>query len=437
MEKLLNSPSLGGKIKAISSKSMAHRLLICAAFADNESDIVCEDVNADIRATVACLNALGASIMRVGDSYHVTPISRVSVGASLDCGESGSTLRFLLPVASAIGADANFYMHGRLPQRPLSPLFEELEQNGMYLSPQGTNPLVTSGTLRHGDYRIAANVSSQFISGLMFALPLIHRFDGTPTKDENGTPYESTLTLTGIVESAPYIDITLDALRTFGAKLEEAYADSANGETKKYVIPVGIKLHAPYDLRVEGDWSNAAFWLAAGAIGKQRLTVTSLNLSSSQGDMKIVDLLRKFGADAIKSGDEVTVIPRPLHGIRIDASQIPDLVPILSVVAAVSEGETVIYGASRLRIKESDRLLTVTNMLTALGADVKETADGLIINGKPYLEGGEVDAANDHRIAMSAAIASTICRGEVKIFGAEAVSKSYPKFWEDFERLSK
>ena len=433
MEKLLNSPSLGGKIKAISSKSMAHRLLICAAFADNECEIVCEDVNADIRATAECLNALGASIERMGDIYRVTPIRQVSAGASLDCGESGSTLRFILPIASAIGAGASFYMHGRLPERPLSPLFEELEQNGMYLSPQGTNPLVSSGALRLCDYSIAANISSQFVSGLMFALPLIHKFDGVAVDEDSF----STLTLTGNIESAPYIDMTLDALRAFGVKFEEAYPNLDAQESKKYIIPANMTFHAPHDLKVEGDWSNAAFWLAAGAIGKQRLTVTSLNLGSHQGDMAILRLLKEFGADVIESGDEVTVIPRKLHGIRIDASQIPDLVPILAVVASVSEGETVIYGASRLRIKESDRLLTVTNMLTALGADIKETTDGLIINGKPSLDGGAVHAANDHRIAMAAAIASTVCKGEVKISDAQAVSKSYPKFWEDFERLSK
>lgn len=432
MEKVLNSPSLGGKIKAISSKSMAHRLLICAAFADRESDVICEDTSADICATAECLCALGASIERIGEGYHVTPISQVNNGAALDCGESGSTLRFLLPVASAIGADASFYMRGRLPSRPLSPLFEELEQNGMYLSPQGTNPLMTSGALRKGDYSVTADVSSQFISGLMFALPLIDKYCGTPEEEQF-----STLTLTGNVESAPYIDMTLDALGKFGVKFEEGYPNYDNGESAKYIIPTNMEFRAPADLEVEGDWSNAAFWLSAGAIGKQRLTVTSLDTSSRQGDKAILDLLKKFGADVICSGDEVTVIPRPLHGIRIDASQIPDLVPVLAVVASVSQGETVIWGASRLRIKESDRLASVTNMLSSLGADIKETADGLIIHGKPCLDGGIVHAENDHRIAMAAAIASTVCKGDVTISDAQAVSKSYPKFWNDFERLSK
>ena len=432
MEMKLNAPTLGGKIKAISSKSMAHRLLICAAFADRESDVVCEDTNADICATAECLNALGADIVRYGDTYHVTPISRVNKGAVLDCGESGSTLRFLLPIASAIGADATFVMHGRLPQRPLSPMFEELEQGGMSMSPQGTNPLLSSGALRHGDYTIAANISSQFVSGLMFALPLIYKYGDAPAEE-----LESSLTLTGEIESAPYIDMTLDALAEFGVKFEEGYPNLDNNESAKYKIPMSMEYRAPTDLRVEGDWSNAAFWLCAGAIGKKPVTVTSLNLGSRQGDMKILELLKKFGADVIESGDQVTVTRRPLHGIRIDASQIPDLVPILAVVASVSEGETLIYGASRLRIKESDRLVSVTNMLSALGADIKETSDGLIIKGKPNLKGGSVHAENDHRIAMAAAIASTVCDGEVTVGDAQAVAKSYPKFWEDFEKLSK
>lgn len=432
MEKILKSPLLGGNIKAISSKSMAHRLLICAAFADRESEIVCEDVNADIKATADCLNALGAGIERVGEVYRITPVKSVNVGASLDCGESGSTLRFLLPIASAIGADASFIMHGRLPERPLSPMFEELEQGGMYLTPQGTNPMITSGSLHHKEYRIAANISSQFVSGLMFALPLIYKYSKAPEEE-----LVSRLTLTGEIESAPYIDMTLDALAEFGVRFEEEYPNADNGESAKYIIPVNCEFKAPYALKVEGDWSNAAFWLCAGAIGKEKIKVTSLNLASRQGDMMILDLLKKFGADVVESGDEVTVSPRRLHGIRIDASQIPDLVPILAVVASVSEGETVIHGASRLRIKESDRLATVTEMLTALGAYIKETPDGLIINGKPRLFGGTVHAHNDHRIAMAAAIASTVCENEVVISDAQAVSKSYPAFWEDFEKLTK
>ena len=430
MIKTLCTPTLGGEIKAISSKSMAHRLLICAAFADRECEISCENTNADICATADCLSALGASIERWGSVYRVSPLRILDPHPTLNCGESGSTLRCLLPVAAALGADASIYMSGRLPQRPLSPLYEELTFGGADLSPQGTNPLLLSGKLRVGDYRVAANISSQFVSGLMFALPLIDRFGG------DGEEGFSTLTLTHEIESAPYIDMTLDALASFGVSFLELTPNGEN-KTRKYLIQKSAPFRAPYGLSVEGDWSNAAFWLAAGAIGKERITVKSLNTSSRQGDMQIADLLKRFGAGVIESGDCVTVIHRQLHGIRIDASQIPDLVPILAVVASVSEGETVIYGASRLKLKESDRLLSVSNMLKALGADIIADNDKLIIRGRQFLDGGEVSSENDHRIAMAAAIASTVCRGEVKINGAEAVAKSYPDFWNDFERLGK
>lgn len=432
MEKKLNSPSLHGKIKAVSSKSMAHRLLICAAFADKSCKIVCEDTNADICATVNCLNALGASIERLDNCYVVTPIKHISKNTHLDCGESGSTLRFLLPIVSAVGADSILHMHGRLSERPLSPLFEQLERHGMSLSPQGTNPLIVNGTLCCGDYKIAANISSQFVSGLLFALPLIHRFDNTDTKNSS-----STLTLTGKIESAPYIDMTLDALLTFGVSIVDTAEYHAEDTARKYVIPTDITFKAPPSLAVEGDWSNAAFWLAAGAIGKNSITVTSLNTASHQGDKAIIELLERFGAKIERNGTEITVFPSKLSGITADASQIPDLVPILAVIASVSSGETLITGAARLKIKESDRLMSVSNMLASLGADIKATDDGLIIHGKPSLTGGTVCAENDHRIAMAAAVASTVCSGEVVISDAQAVTKSYPHFWSDFERLSK
>jgi 3-phosphoshikimate 1-carboxyvinyltransferase len=339
----------------------------------------------------------------------------------------------MLPITAAIGAESTFYMRGRLPYRPLSPLYELLEQNGIYLTPQGTNPLITSGKLWGKDFSISANISSQFISGLMFAIPLLQRFDGK--NEEEDTP--SSLALIGNIESSPYIDMTLDALREFGVAVEEAYPNADRGETKKYLFPPECAFTSPLRLEVEGDWSNAAFWLAAGAIGKEPIKVTSLNTRSHQGDMEMIKLLRNFGADVIVSGDEVTVFPARLRGTRINAAQIPDLVPILAVVAALSEGETTIFGASRLRLKESDRLLSVSAMLSALGANIKETSDGLVINGVPRLKGGRVDSAGDHRIAMAAAIASIACENGVLISGAEATQKSYPKFWEDFERLSK
>lgn len=403
-----------GKIKAIASKSAAHRLLICAAFADKCTELVCEEINEDINATVRCLNALGAKITRRGTSFVVLPIKNVKKNAVLDCGESGSTMRFLVPIAAALGADASFLMSGRLPDRPLSPLREELEAHGIAFSEQGSNPLTMKGKIDCGDYSIRGDISSQFISGLLFALSIIEG--------------ESKLTILGNRESQGYINMTLDALAEFDAEPEATESG--------FSIVGRKKLTSPEKLTVEGDWSNAAFALCAGAISKKaKVSVHTLDSESNQGDRAIIELLVKFGADVRRKGDCFTVKGSCLYGLDIDASQIPDLVPILAVTAAAAEGTTRIYGAQRLRIKESDRLLAVAEMLKALGADVTETEDGLIINGGKRLTGGTVSSHNDHRIAMSAAVASILCEGDTVIEGAEAVAKSYPSFFDDFSSL--
>ena len=401
-----------GEIRAIASKSAAHRLLICAAFAQEPTNIRCEQLNKDIEATADCLCALGANIEYNDGVFTVEPIKEIPAEATLNCGESGSTLRFLVPIVAALGVRAKFVMEGRLPDRPLSPLREELEANGITLSPQGSNPLVCEGKLCGNEFSIAGNVSSQFISGLLFALSLC----------KNG----GNLRVVGKLESAPYVTLTCNALRRFGIKI-----------TRTGALYTVTRDDAPIRAKkadVEGDWSNAAFPLCAAAIGGD-VTVTNIDLSSRQGDKKIIDLLAAFGAVVEKKRQKVRVRQAPLHAQDIDASQIPDLVPVLATVAAVAKGTTRIYGAARLRIKESDRLVTVCNMLTSLGADIQETSDGLIINGKPSLSGGTVDAANDHRIAMSAAVASVACDSPVTIVGAEACKKSYPTFFEDMEKL--
>ncbi|MBQ9783857.1 MAG: 3-phosphoshikimate 1-carboxyvinyltransferase [Clostridia bacterium] len=403
----------GGSIKAIASKSAAHRLLICAAFSDGETVVRCEEINEDITATVRCLHALGASIEREAPYYRVTPIQALQKNATLDCGESGSTMRFLVPVTCMLGADASFQMAGRLPERPLSPLREELERCGIQLSAPGSNPMVCRGTVRETDFSIPGNVSSQFISGLLFALAVSGK--------------TGTLRIEGALESAPYVDLTADALRRFGVPVERT-------ETG-YAIPENPGLSSPGEVFVEGDWSNAAFPLALGTVGKEPITVCGVDCHSRQGDRAIVALLRQFGATLIEKGDRVTAAPAPLRGIEIDASQIPDLVPILATVASVAEGKTVIYNAARLRLKESDRLQTVRTMLNTLGAKVEETPDGLIVEGVPHLRGGSVSSFGDHRIAMSAAVASVTCSKSVTIERAESAAKSYPAFWEDMRAL--
>ena len=401
-----------GTLRAIASKSAAHRLLIVAAFADRPTRIRCEQVNEDIAATADCLTALGATIVRDAPYYTVTPIQNIPSEATLPCRESGSTLRFMLPIVAALGVRARFLLAGRLPNRPLSPLRELLEENGIMLSDTGSNPLSMSGRLVGNRFSIAGNVSSQFISGLLFALALCGK--------------GGHLTVLGRLESAPYVDMTVDALRRFGAKIEETHDG--------YAVLSPAHKALSNEATVEGDWSNAAFPLSAAAIGGE-VTMTGLDLTSHQGDREILSLLARFGAEVQTNEHTVTVRHRLLRGIEIDASQIPDLVPVLATVASVAEGQTRIYGAARLRLKESDRLVTVREMLTSLGASVNETEDGLIIEGMPRLKGGTVSAAGDHRIAMSAAVASVACDTCVTITGAEATAKSYPAFFDDMKSL--
>ena len=401
-----------GTICAIASKSAAHRLLICAAFAEGETTVRCEELNDDIVATVRCLNALGADIRRDDPYFHVRPLSTPQKNAVLFCGESGSTLRFLLPIVAAIGADASFFMQGRLPERPLSPLWEELERGGIRFSPKGENPLSCQGRLSAFDFSLAGNVSSQFISGLLFAIAV---------SGKGGR-----LRLLSALQSAPYVQMTIDTLALFGVRV----STDADGFTV-----AADKLRSPGTVPVEGDWSGAAFPLCMGALGKHPVTVSGLSLSSAQGDREIVSLLRRFGASVTESADAVTVSPAPLHGITIDASQIPDLVPVLATVASVAEGTTVIHHAERLRLKESDRLQTTCAMLRALGAHISETEDGLRIEGVPALSGGSVSAFGDHRIAMSAAVAAVAATAPVTVIGAECAAKSYPRFWDDIAAL--
>ena len=415
MEKTLFSPSLCGTVPAISSKSEAHRVLICAALSDAPTKIVCEYTNNDIDDTVLCLNSLGANILREGKIFTVNPIVTPTHCATLDCGESGSTLRFMIPIIAALGVNAEIYMHGRLPHRPLSPLYELLKENGVTLSAEGSNPLCVSGKLKSGDYEIAANVSSQFISGLLFALSLCEG--------------DSTLTLTGKIQSKNYIDMTLDAQKMFGAQIEAS--------KNVYKIKGIGKYISPGECKIMGDWSNAAFFLCAGAMSKNHVCVSGIDVNSNQGDKKIIDVLFSMGANIQIAGDRVTVSPSELLcGADIDAAQIPDLVPIIATMASVAEGKTTIYNAERLRLKESDRIESVCAMIQSLGGDITPTSDGMIIVGKKYLEGGIVDSFADHRIAMSAAISSTVCKNPVTIIGCEAVNKSYPDFFSHFDSIN-
>ena len=368
---------LRGEVTVIPSKSQAHRLLICAAFADGPTQLVCSETNRDIEATVDCLRALGAQILSTESGYTVFPVESVPQSAVLPCRDSGSTLRFMLPVAGALGVDATFTMEGRLPERPLSPLWEEMERMGCSLSRPTENTVRCQGKLRSGEYSIDGSISSQFITGLLFAHMLLD---------------DCALTITGKLESKPYVDLTKAALDLFADR------------------------HSPGYVAVEGDWSNGAFWLAANALGCD-LSIHGLDQASLQGDRAVVDIVRQLE------------IGTP----TVSVADIPDLEPILSVVAAARHG-SVFTDIQRLRLKESDRVASVIAMLEALGGKAAATEDTLTVH-PATLTGGTVDTCNDHRIAMSTAIAAIVCSPPVSILGAEAVNKSYPHFWAEYRRL--
>ena len=415
MEAVIERADLCGAISAIPSKSMAHRYFIASALADTASRIRCEGDSEDIEATLRGLRAWGTQIIQQGGICQVIPAERIERKAPVRflCGESGSTLRFLLPVTAALGIQGEFYGEGRLMRRPLSPLYEEMERHGCRLSPQGENPLHCEGKLKAGIYRLPGDVSSQYITGLLLALPLLDA--------------ESRIEITSPLQSARYVDMTLQVLEDYGIVVYR--------EEQGYRVPGGQSYQIKNEESVEGDWSNAAFWLTAGALGKREIEINGLDMNSRQGDKKIVDLLRQMGAEIHCREDRIQVSPGQLRGIEIDASDIPDLVPVLAAAASVSLGVTRIYNAKRLRLKESDRLKTFSDMLCQLGADVRELEDGLEIHGRSYLTGGCIDAAGDHRIAMTAAVAACVCKGPVRIRGAQAVNKSYPGFYEDYQKL--
>ena len=422
---------LSGNVKAIASKSAAHRLLIGAALSEGETLIICTEDSRDISATFDCLNGLGADIKKTGDTFHVCPIGskkELKFPASIDCGESGSTLRFLLPLISMLGIDTDIYSHGRLPERPLSPLYEEMVRHGAILSPQGNVPLMLRGKLTGGIFNIPGNVSSQYITGLLFSLPLSDK--------------DSEIRVSGKLESRPYIDITLQVLSMYGIKAEEKTENLPENISVIFKIPAEQKYISCGRCTVEGDWSNSAFWLCAGALSDAGITTSGLNINSLQGDKKVLDILEAFGADIEINTDnetqlsDITVKKATLNKTIIDASDIPDLIPILSVVACAANGTTEIKNIERLRIKESDRVKSILDTLKSLGGDAYEKDGKIIINGTGKLTGGVVDSYNDHRIAMMAGIASSICTGPVTINGAGAVQKSYPEFFSDLNNLT-
>ena len=402
--------TLVGTTSIVASKSVVHRLLICAALCDTPTVVDGVTFSEDIDATIRCLQRYVADITCEGDRVTVSPRKERDTAALLDCGESGSTLRFLMPIVAACGG-AQFTGRGRLSQRPLAPIYPVLETHGCCLSAEGAFPLTVSGRLQGTEFEISGSLSSQFVSGLLMAAPLM-----------NDT---CRICVTGEMTSYPYIALTVQALAQFGVCVTQ--------EENTFVVTG--RYTSPSRVQAEGDWSNAAFWLVGAAVSNsQQFTLSGLSQTSAQGDRAIVSLLCQAGCDVLCGGEGLRVVSgATCNALSVDAEPIPDLVPILAVLATALSGETVFYNASRLIHKESNRLQSVCDMITALGGDIAITDDGLRVRGSA-LQGGTVQGCNDHRIVMAAAIAALRCNGSVTIVGAEAVNKSYPTFFDEIEK---
>ena len=415
---------LHGGVLVPSSKSMGHRMCICAGLSGNRCVVDNIAVSKDIEATNRCLKGLGVAVTEVPSLHqgrtafqyswrHEFPSNPVTA----DCGESGSTLRFFIPLGALCNVPFTFEGHGKLVSRPLQPYYAIFDRQELRYrtAENGHLPLTVAGRLQPEDYLLPGDVSSQFVSGLLFALPLLEA--------------DSTLEILPPLESASYIELTLSSLRMFGIDIKRS-------DPLHYMIPGGQTYRAPSDrVQVEGDWSQAAFWLVSGAIGSRNgLCCKGLSEASLQGDKAVLKILRNMGANITLQDDAFSILQSRLHGCEIDAADCPDLVPVLSVAAAAAEGTTHIVNAGRLRIKECDRLAAMHSELVKLGADVTEEPEGLIIKGKPEgLAGGAaVNSWNDHRIAMSMAVAALVCKEPVILTGGESVSKSYPEFWNDY-----
>lgn len=387
----IQKSNISGTVQVPPSKSAAHRALICSFLAGggNVSPLI---DSKDMQATLGVISALK------GDK----PVA--------DCIESGSTLRFMIPVAAALGKTVKFVGRGKLPERPIGDYLRLLPEHGVKCDCTGTLPLTVSGKLTHGRFEIAGNVSSQYITGLLLALPIL---DG-----------DSEIVLTTELQSKPYVDMTVKVMADFGVKVEE--------RENSYFIP-GNQVYQKRDYTVEADWSQAAFFMVAGALFGD-VTLTGLDVNSTQGDKKIADILKKFGADVTVNNDRVVVKKSQLHGIEINATDIPDMVPSLAVAGIYASGKTVITGAQRLRYKESDRIESIVYNLKKLGAEVEETDDGMIITGST-LHAANMKGFNDHRIVMAMTVAATGVDGLSTVDDAQSINKSYPDFFNDFNSI--
>lgn len=416
----LKNNKLKGNIKVPPSKSLSHRAIICAALGSEKSVIENVDFSEDILATIEAMETLGAKIIKKDDNtINVWGIfneeSQRKLVRDIDCNESGSTLRFAIPISLLFNGITKFVGKGNLGNRPLDTYFEIFEEQGIkYNNIEDGLNMIVKGNLKPGEFNIKGNISSQFVTGLLFTLPLL---DG-----------DSKINITTKMESRAYIDLTIDCMKDFGVYIE-------NRDYKEFIIK-GNQTYKGRNYKLEGDYSQAAFYLVANVLGSD-IGIENLNFESLQGDKAIIEILERMGAEFYTEGDIIKTKPiKELKGTIIDGSECPDIIPILSLAAALAKGKTEIINAGRLRIKECDRIKAIYTELSKLGANIEEKENGLVIEGVLELKGG-VDcwSFNDHRIAMTLAIASTRCEKDINLIDYDVVSKSYPNFFEDFKML--
>ena len=421
MKVKIKPKKLGGTIPIPPSKSYSHRAIIAAALATSNKDKEVSRIDnlkysVDITTTTEIMENWGANI-EIGEDFEIIKGNSGIVNPKdeyTQCNESGSTIRFLIPIGLSNNNKIVFDGKGKLVERPLDSYYKIFDEQGIkYSNNNGWLPLNVDGQLKPGKYEIEGNISSQYITGLLYALPLL-----------NG---DSELKINKTLESKGYIDLTLEILEMSGIKV-------VNNNYKSFFIK-GNQKYNPFDYVIEGDYSQVAFWIVAGILGSE-IKCLHVKKDSLQGDREIIEIVQRMGANVEIFDDYIIVKPSQTYGTVIDISQCPDIGPILTVLAALSKGETKIINAERLRIKESDRITSIKTELNKLGANVEEVGDSLVINGVERLTGStELSAWNDHRIAMSLAIASIKCDGEIVIDEAESVKKSYPHFWEDFKKM--
>lgn len=401
-----------GTVNVPPSKSDVHRAIICAAMANGVSRISPVALSNDIKATIGCIKALGADAVLENNVLTVDGTNMYkNKTALLDCGESGSTLRFFIPIAAVGNINATFVGKGKLPQRPIGIFTEALPKAGTVCKTEGGLPLEIKGQLKSGIFEIPGNVSSQFITGLLLALPILEG--------------DSEIVLTSPLESVGYTAMTIRTMKQFGVNIQA---------TEKGWHIKGGQSYKTCDYTTDGDWSQAAFFMVLGAVSG-KVTVKGVAKDSTQGDKKCAEIFARFGAKVTQLDNEVTVEKGELKAITVDASQIPDLVPVLSVCAAFADGTTKIINAERLRIKECDRLKATAELLNNLGGKVKELSDGLEITGVSSLKGGNVNGYNDHRIVMSAAVCAARSDEDITATFAMSINKSYPDFYIDYNSI--